>query len=106
MWIEPGKEVTVGQLEKGIVISSGNDATVAIAEHIAGSEEAFAGMMNNYAQELGMASTFFVNSHGLPDHEHLTTARDLATLASATIRNHPDRYEPPVSRKHKCGFSD
>jgi D-alanyl-D-alanine carboxypeptidase (penicillin-binding protein 5/6) len=104
MWIEPGKEVTVGQLEKGIVISSGNDATVAIAEHIAGSEEAFAGMMNNYAQELGMASTFFVNSHGLPDPEHLTTARDLATLASATIRNHPDRYE--VYREKSYTYND
>lgn len=93
MWIEPGKPVTVQELERGIVISSGNDATVAIAEHIAGSEEAFAGMMNSYAQELGMGSTFFVNSHGLPHPEHLTTARDLAVLAAATIRAHPDRYK-------------
>ncbi len=93
MWIEPGKPVTVQELERGIVISSGNDATVAIAEHIAGSEEAFAGMMNGYAQELGMRSTFFVNSHGLPHPEHLTTARDLAMLAVATIREHPDRYQ-------------
>lgn len=92
MWIEPGKPVTVRELERGIVISSGNDATVAIAEHIAGSEETFAGMMNGYAQELGMTSTFFVNSHGLPHPEHLTTARDLALLAVATIRAHPDRY--------------
>ncbi len=93
MWIEPGKEVTIGQLEQGIVISSGNDATVAVAEHIAGSEEAFKGMMNTYAGQLGMTATHFENSHGLPHPDHLTTARDLAVLAAATIRNHPDRYE-------------
>ena len=92
MWIEPGKAVTVGELEKGIVISSGNDATVAIAEHIAGNESAFTGMMNSYAQALGLTSTHYVNSHGLPDPAHTTSARDLATLAIATIRNHPDRY--------------
>jgi D-alanyl-D-alanine carboxypeptidase (penicillin-binding protein 5/6) len=92
MWIEPNKPVTVRELERGIVISSGNDATVAIAEHIAGSEEAFAGMMNRYAEVLGLDSTFFMNSHGLPHPDHLTTARDLAKLAVATIRNHPDRY--------------
>ena len=93
MWIEPGKPVTVAELEKGIVISSGNDATVAIAEHIAGTEAAFADMMNRYAQELGMAGTHFTNSHGLPDPDHVTTARDLAALAAATIRHHPDRYQ-------------
>ncbi len=93
MWIEPGKPVTVEELEKGIVISSGNDATVAIAEHIAGTEQAFADMMNRYAQELGMVGTHFTNSHGLPDPAHVTTARDLAVLAAATIRQHPDRYE-------------
>ncbi len=93
MWIEPGKAVTVAELEKGIVISSGNDATVAIAEHIAGTEAAFADMMNRYAQELGLTGTHFTNSHGLPDPAHVTTARDLAVLAAATIRHHPDRYE-------------
>ena len=93
MWIEPGKSVTVGELEKGIVISSGNDATVAIAEHIAGTEAAFANMMNSYAQELGMVGTHFTNSHGLPDPAHVTTARDLAVLSAAIIRHHPDRYE-------------
>lgn len=92
MWIEPGKPVTVGELEKGIVISSGNDATVAAAEHIAGSEEAFVNLMNKYAVELGMTATNFENTHGLPNDAHLTTARDLAILAAATIRNHPDRY--------------
>lgn len=93
MWIEPGKAVTVAELEKGIVISSGNDATVAIAEHIAGSEAAFADLMNRYAQELGLSATYYRNSHGLPAEGHETTARDLAVLASATIRDHPDHYQ-------------
>jgi len=65
MWIEPGKPVTVAELERGIVISSGNDATVAIAEHIAGSEAAFVDLMNRYAQEMGLTGTHFENSHGL-----------------------------------------
>lgn len=92
MWIEPGKPVTVSELERGIVISSGNDATVAIAEHIAGSEEAFVDLMNQYAHEMNLASTHFENSHGLPHPEHLSTARDLAVLAIAAIRDHPERY--------------
>ena len=93
MWIEPGKPVTVSELEQGIIISSGNDATVAIAEHIAGNESTFADMMNSYAESLGMDATHYVNSHGLPDPEHITSARDLATLATSIIRKHPDRYE-------------
>jgi len=92
MWIEPGKSVTVGELEQGIAISSGNDATVAIAEHIAGSEEAFVALMNRYAEELALTATHFENTHGLPNSDHLTTARDLGSLAIATIRDHPDRY--------------
>ena len=92
MWIEPGKPVTVAELERGIVISSGNDATVAIAEHIAGSEAAFVDLMNRYAEEMGLAGTHFENSHGLPHPEHLSTARDLALTAAAAIRNHPERY--------------
>ena len=92
MWIEPGKPVTVAELERGIVISSGNDATVAIAEHIAGSEQAFVDLMNQYAGEMNLTSTHFENSHGLPHPDHLSTARDLAALATAAIRDHPDRY--------------
>lgn len=92
MWIEPGKSVTVAELERGIVISSGNDATVAIAEHIAGSEAAFADLMNQYAETMGLAGTHFKNSHGLPHPDHLSTARDLAVMAAAAIRDHPDRY--------------
>ncbi len=92
MWIEPGKRVTVQELERGIVISSGNDATVAIAEHLAGSETGFADMMNGHAEALGMEDSYFVNSHGLPNPNHVTTARDLAILAQALIARFPDHY--------------
>jgi D-alanyl-D-alanine carboxypeptidase (penicillin-binding protein 5/6) len=92
MWIEPGMEVSIEDLERGIVISSGNDATVAIAEHIAGSEGAFAALMNEHGERMGLSGTYFVNSHGLPHPDHLTTARDLATLAVAIIENYPEHY--------------
>ncbi|MFV0277949.1 MAG: D-alanyl-D-alanine carboxypeptidase family protein [Parahaliea sp.] len=92
MWIEPGKDVTVEDLERGIIISSGNDATVAVAEYIAGSESGFADMMNSHAEALGMTGSHFVNSHGLPDPNHVVTARDLATLAMAMIRDFPEHY--------------
>lgn len=92
MWIEPNKEVTIGQLEQGIIVSSGNDATVAVAEHIAGSEQAFADLMNKYAVELDLRGTYFVNTHGLPHPQHLTTARDLAILAGAIIYRFPEHY--------------
>jgi len=92
MWIEPGKPVSVAELERGIVISSGNDAAVAIAEHIAGSEAAFVDLMNRYAKEMGLTGTHFENSHGLPHPKHLSTARDLAVMAAAAIRAHPERY--------------
>lgn len=92
MWIEPGKDVSVEDLERGIVISSGNDATVAVAEHVAGSEAVFAEMMNAQAQALGMKDSYFVNSHGLPDPDHVVTARDLATLAGAIIADFPEHY--------------
>ena len=84
MWIEPGKDVRVEDLERGIVISSGNDATVAIAEHVAGSEEVFAEMMNTQAAALGMKDSWFVNSHGLPavSYTHLTLpTRDLVEIS-------------------------
>lgn len=100
MWIEPGKDVSVADLELGIIISSGNDATVAIAEHLAGNEAAFADMMNGHAEALGMDSTYFVNSHGLPDANHLTTARDLATLAAAIINKYPTHYKIYSQREY------
>ena len=92
MFIEVGKQISVADLNRGIIVQSGNDACVAMAEHIAGSEDAFANMMNMHAERLGMSSTHFVNSHGLHDADHYTTPRDMATLASALIRDVPNEY--------------
>jgi D-alanyl-D-alanine carboxypeptidase (penicillin-binding protein 5/6) len=92
MFVEVNKQVTVEDLLKGVIIQSGNDASVALAEHVAGTEEAFAAVMNQYAAELGMTNTHFTNSTGLPDPNHYTTARDLAILGSAMIRDHPEMY--------------
>lgn len=92
MFIEVDREVLVEDLLRGIVIQSGNDASVAIAEHIAGDEEAFAELMNQYAERLGMTNTRFRNAHGLPDDDHYTTAADLAKLAKALIVDHPEHY--------------
>jgi D-alanyl-D-alanine carboxypeptidase (penicillin-binding protein 5/6) len=92
MFIEPGMQVTVEELLRGMVIQSGNDSSVALAEHVAGTEEAFASLMNHFAVQLGMQGTNFVNSTGLPDPEHYTTARDVAILSLATVRDFPDYY--------------
>ncbi len=92
MWIEVGKQVALHDLHKGVVISSGNDSSVAVAEYLAGSEDAFAGIMNQHAGMLGMHNSHFVNSHGLPDPDHYTTARDLALLAKAII-GFPQEYQ-------------
>lgn len=86
MFIAPDKPVSVLDLHRGIVISSGNDSTVAVAEHLAGTEPAFADMMNQHAKRLGLTNTHFVNSHGLDEPEHYTTARDLALLSRAIIK--------------------
>ncbi len=92
MFIEPRKPVTVDELIRGVIVQSGNDACVALAELLAGSEEAFAVLMNREAQRLGMVNTNFTNSSGLPDPQLYTTARDLAVLASAIVRDHPAFY--------------
>ena len=92
MFIEPSMEVTIEQLIKGMVIQSGNDASVALAEHLAGSEDAFAGLMNHYAQQLGMNNSNFMNATGLPHEEHYTTARDVALLSVALIAEFPEFY--------------
>ncbi len=92
MFIEVGKRVPVEQLLKGVIIQSGNDASVALAEFVAGSEDAFSQLMNQYVQKLGMTDTHFVNATGLPDPEHYSSALDLATLARALIRDFPDHY--------------
>ncbi|MBL4941834.1 MAG: serine hydrolase [Colwellia sp.] len=92
MFIEVGTEVSVSLLNQGIIVTSGNDACVAMAEHIAGSESAFADLMNAHAEQLGMSSSFFENSHGLDSSSHMTTPRDMAVLASALIRDVPEEY--------------
>ena len=92
MFIEPDMQVSVEDLVRGMVIQSGNDASVALAEHVAGSEEAFASLMNHFSEQLGMTGTHFVNATGLPDPDHYTTARDVAVLSLATVRDFPDYY--------------
>ncbi len=92
MFIEVNKKVSVNDLLQGVIIQSGNDASVALAEHVSGSEENFAQLMNQYASKLGMTNSHFVNSTGLPDEQHYTTANDLAILAAALIRDAPEIY--------------
>ena len=93
MFVEVGTRVSIKDLLQGIIIQSGNDATVAMAEHIAGSEDTFAALMNRHAEDLGLTGTHFVNSTGLPDPEHYMTARDIARLASLVISNFPEYYK-------------
>jgi len=92
MFVEVGTQVTVEELLKGMIIQSGNDASVALAEHVAGTEDAFAELMNQYADSLGMTSTLYRNSTGLPADGHLTSARDIAVLTHAMIVEFPDLY--------------
>jgi D-alanyl-D-alanine carboxypeptidase (penicillin-binding protein 5/6) len=92
MFIEPRKPVTVDELLRGMIVQSGNDATVALAELVGGSEDVFAQMMNREAQRLGLKDTHFTNASGWPDPKHYSTARDLAALAAALIRDFPDYY--------------
>jgi len=92
MFVEVGKQVSVQDLIQGMIVQSGNDATVALAEHVAGTEAAFAQMMNGYAAQLGMTGSHFTNSPGMPDPEHYVTARDIAVLSSAIIHEFPDYY--------------
>lgn len=92
MFIEVNKKVSVNDLLQGVIIQSGNDASVALAEYVSGSEENFAELMNQYARKIGMTNSHFVNSTGLPDEQHYTTAHDLAILATALIRDAPEIY--------------
>jgi D-alanyl-D-alanine carboxypeptidase (penicillin-binding protein 5/6) len=93
MFIAPHQQVTVDALLSGMVIQSGNDASIALAEAVAGSEEAFVNLMNLEAQRLGLTQTHFVNATGLPDPAHTTTAADLARLTTALIRDFPEEYK-------------
>ena len=92
MFIEVDTKVSVEDLIMGMVVQSGNDATVALAEHIAGSEAAFATLMNQQAAQLELSNSHFVNASGLPDPDHYTSARDIATLVRAIIKEFPEQY--------------
>ena len=99
MYIEPRRPVTVGELIRGMVVQSGNDACIALAEAVGGSEDAFVQMMNREAARLGMKNSKFMNSTGLPDAQHYSTARDLYLLAAALIRDFPTEYAQYYSQK-------
>lgn len=103
MFIQEGSKVTVGELLRGIIVQSGNDASVALAEHISGSEKSFAEMMNQQADQLGMEDTQFTNATGLPDPDMYTTARDMARLAIAKIQDFPDSYDLYSERYYTYG---
>lgn len=92
MFIEVGKRVSMENLLHGVIIQSGNDASIALAEHLGGTEETFAELMNRYAKNLGLADTHFTNATGVPDPEQYTTALDVALLSRALILHFPDRY--------------
>ena len=100
MFIEVGTRVKIEDLLRGIIIDSGNDASVALSEHIAGSESVFAEMMNQYAKKLGMKNTHFADASGLPNPDHYTTARDLALLGRALIRDFPEMYKIFAERSY------
>ena len=93
MFIQEGTKVRLEDILRGIIVQSGNDASVALAEHVSGSEDAFADLMNQYAQQLGMTDTRFVNATGLPDENHYTTANDLSRLTVALINQFPEHYK-------------
>lgn len=92
MFLEVGKQVSIDDLNRGIIIQSGNDATVAVAEHLAGSVNSFADLMNSWAARLGMKDSHFVTPHGLYSEEMYTTAYDMALLGQALIRDVPEEY--------------
>lgn len=98
MFVEVGKFIPIKDLINGVIIQSGNDASVALAEHVAGTEQAFAELMNQHAKRLGMHNTHFMNATGWPHPQHLTTVKDLGLLAQALIRDFPDSY-PIYSQK-------
>jgi len=106
MFIEAGKTVSIADLLRGLIIQSGNDASVALAEHVAASEQGFVQMMNRMATTLGMTSTNFMNASGLPDSDHYTTARDLSIIARAMIQDFPEHYKLYSQRSFKYNNID
>ena len=103
MFIEVGKRVSVEALLMGLIVQSGNDAAVALAEHTAGDEGTFADLMNRHARRLGMAGSHFTNASGLPGPDHYTTARDMALIAAALIRDFPEYYPWNAVREYEYG---
>ncbi len=103
MFIEVGKTIKVGDLLRGIIIQSGNDACVAMAVHLAGTEEGFVSVMNSYAQRLGLRNTHFANVHGLFDEQNYSTAYDMALLGRAVIRDLPGEY--PIYSQKEFSFN-
>ena len=104
MFIEVGKKISVEDLIRGMIIQSGNDACVALAEHIAGSEEVFASLMNQHAAKIGMNNSYFANATGLPSEGHLMTAQDIALLGKAIITEFPDLY--PIYSEKQFTFNN
>ncbi len=104
MFIQTDIPVTVNELIRGMIIQSGNDATIALSEAVSGSEEAFAILMNQQAKRMGLTNTEFVNATGLPAPRHTTTARDLATLTAALIRDYPEHY--PLYAQKEYRYND
>ncbi len=100
MFIEVGKAVPVEELLRGMIVQSGNDATIALAEAVAGTEEAFVELMNKQARRMGLTNTAYQNSTGMPAPGHHASARDLALLAAALIRDFPDRYALYSQKEH------
>ncbi len=99
MFIDPNSSVKFSDLLRGVIIQSGNDASVAVAEHVAGSEQQFAVMMNATADALGLEDSYFMNSAGLPDPDHYMSARDVALLSDALIRDYPEHYRIYAERE-------
>ena len=100
MFVDVNSKVTVEELLQGLIIQSGNDAAVALAEHVAGTEETFAVLMNEHARRLGLTNTSFRNAPGLPDPEHYSSARDVSLIAAAIIREFPDYYKWYSTREY------
>ncbi|MFN9771006.1 MAG: D-alanyl-D-alanine carboxypeptidase family protein [Burkholderiales bacterium] len=100
MFVDPAKPATIEELLRGLIIQSGNDAAIILAEALGGSEQGFATRMNREAQRLGMRNSSFTNASGLPDAQHYSTARDLAILASRLIEEHPDFYKMYSEREY------
>ena len=103
MFVREGTEVSLSDLLRGIVVVSGNDASVAVAEYIAGAEDAFADMMNLHAKDLGLTATRFVNSSGLPDDGHYSSAKDMAILSAALIERFPEHYRMYSEKSFQYG---